>query len=544
MPDGLAKTLELLVTTRNESAGDVLWHALEQGNLAVQKLALGSLLRRRSPAALRKVVANWHTFSAKLKDVTLEHRGRLTKAIRDAIFSRAERRSANGGDAAGVWREYEIVPALLTVVRSSEPAQAAQASRTMIELVQSLHVELEQTRDSRARRASQLAHAHVASALEEAARQFHKHRRKDILAAFLIIAGRENATLKRILREPTDTAHAAVVELLAQSPRPPIARLTTSFLEDTRAPQAALAVLSQRRDDLFVQHFLRTVGDDPSPNVRGNLQRLTKLRWLQSGLSQLMFLDERAQVALAQTVGCSGLPDAEILRVLRDVLRHGKLRARRAAARLLQNFEGLEANRLIMQTLRDGDIEVQAAALAELRARGLPGATATLLAALDSPHPLLQQTARQCLSEFDMPRFLQAYDGMDEEERRTTGRLVRKVDTNSAALLREEMQSPSRSRRLKAIDVAQALEMTGELEEPLLALLNDEDHLVRVAAAEALSHCPTDQTRIALRSATLDESPNVRSAAQRALDEMVVATPGQSGASNVDQAPATAALRV
>ena len=523
MQNGLQTTLDVLAATRNDTAGEVLLHALQQSELPHQKQILDAILRRRNPATLRKVVANWHTYCVELKEVAAEHRGRLAGAIRDAVVSRDDQLCSNGCDAALVTREYDIVPALLTVIHSSKTNQVEIASRTLIELVQSLYVQLNQTRDSRSRRDSELSHAHVSSALEAALRQFPQYKRKDVLTAFLLTARRDNATLKRVLREPLDPAHDAIVEQISESPRPAVARLATSFLEDARAPQAALSILSRRRDDLFIEHFLRTVGDDPSLQVRGNLKRLKTISWLDAGMSQLMFLDENAQAALAHTVGCSGVGHNEVMRVFKDILASGKLKARRAVASLLSEFESVEANRLVMQALRDKDVQVQATALGQLRERGLPGAMATLIEALDSDHALLRETARDCLSEFDVPRYLNAYEGMSVEVRRNTGQLVSKVDTNARKLLAEELQSASRSRRLRAIDVVRSLGMVRVLEDFLLSLLDDDDYLIRGEAAEALVECPTDKTRMALRNATLDKNAAVRTAAQRALDEMVLA---------------------
>ena len=52
--------------------------------------------------------------------------------------------------------------------------------------------------------------------------------------------------------------------------------------------------------------------------------------------------------------------------------------------------------------------------------------------------------------------------------------------------LAEELKSPSRTRRLRALGAASAARMTVELEPRVLKLLADEDHVVRTEAARAL----------------------------------------------------------
>ncbi len=59
-----------------------------------------------------------------------------------------------------------------------------------------------------------------------------------------------------------------------------------------------------------------------------------------------------------------------------------------------------------------------------------------------------------------------------------------------------------------------------QLEQPLLDLLADDDHMVRTEAASALSECDTPVTRSALHEALDDRSMSVRVAAQESLEAL------------------------
>jgi HEAT repeat protein len=161
----------------------------------------------------------------------------------------------------------------------------------------------------------------------------------------------------------------------------------------------------------------------------------------------------------------------------------------------------------------------------QLRQRGIPGALNRLVEQLDSPHETIRQAARQALAEFSTERFLAAYDMLDDEVRQTTGALVRKVDPAAIAKLNEELKSPSRTRRLRALGVAISAHAVAPLESRVLKLLSDDDHVVRTQAARALADCDTAEARQALREALLDRSVTVQEAAQRSLLQLGADSP-------------------
>ena len=75
---------------------------------------------------------------------------------------------------------------------------------------------------------------------------------------------------------------------------------------------------------------------------------------------------------------------------------------------------------------------------------------------------------------------------LDAEARRSTGLLVKRIDPHTVPLLREELKSPMRTRRLRGLAIAQAVEAVEALEPLVIELLEDEDHMVRVEAATTL----------------------------------------------------------
>ena len=165
----------------------------------------------------------------------MEKPGRLASAMRDAILGDDEPMCANACDAAIALHEYDLMPALIKTATASDSPHADLAAHTMLRLAQSLCDEVAQAIDWKGRRDPQLFRVQVVSALELAIQRYADHGRKEIVEAFLMLANRENSTLKRILRQPLDRCHRPIVECLTQSPRPAVIRLLLNFFDDSRA---------------------------------------------------------------------------------------------------------------------------------------------------------------------------------------------------------------------------------------------------------------------------------------------------------------------
>jgi HEAT repeat protein len=226
----------------------------------------------------------------------------------------------------------------------------------------------------------------------------------------------------------------------------------------------------------------------------------------------------------------SNVSRLEVLEFLRSMLERGKPGGRRAAAKALAAFHGAEANSLLMERLDDPDPQVQAALLAQLRERSIPGALTQLITALDSPHAAIREAARGSLTEFTFRRFVGTFDALEDEVRRTTGQLVKKVDLQALPLLLEELRSPVRARRLRAMSLAVAMELAREAEDELLTRLEEEDHLMRAAAVRALAASGTPRARAAIRETLGDRSATVQRVAEECLLELAEPIPGRSSA--------------
>ncbi len=461
-----------------------------------------------------------HLVDARWREIIDERRGRMTLALRDAVLSNDLQMCRNGCLAILWFSEYDLVPALITAAEDESHPNADLAAATLVELADLLYAELAGPRDYSNRRDPQLVRRHFTASLEGSLQRFMKHSRREVVVAFLVMASRDNAVLKQILQDPHNAAYLPLVDELLHNARGGVVRLLLSFLDDPHAPSSAIAVLARRSDVKFVQHLLRKIGFEPSAAAAQNLKRLDHISWVRHDDQLISGLDDAEQHSLVQLVMASGIKRLDVFKTIEYLLRHGKAGGRRAAALALAKFNGAEANSLALHALEDTDPQVQAAILAQVRQRGIPGALLRLVEFSDSPHEVVRQAARESLGEFSFDRFLAAFDMLDDQVRHSTGELVRRINPEAIGELVEEMQSRSRTRRLRAVGVAISMGVVPDVETAVIDLLSDDDHVIRSEAARALGSSNSATSRQALREALVDRSIVVQESAERSLRQL------------------------
>ncbi len=456
------------------------------------------------------------------KTIIRQHRSRMTGALRDAILGDDPELCEKGCRAAVIFRDYDLVATLLTAMEAKgEELTRSLLPQTVLELVQTLCEELAGVRDASDRRDPQMIRRYVLGILESSVHRFGHHKRREVIEAFLLLVDRDNAALRQVLQHPNHAAYLPLIDCLATSPQRGVLRLLLSFLEDSHAPAIVFSVLAGRSDSRFVHYLMRKIGREPSAAMTPNLKRVTAIPWLADCRRIIDQLDDAGQHSAVRFVISSGIPRQQAMTVVETVLLHGKPGGRREAARALGEFPGSDANALAMQALADPDPQVQANIIPQLRGRGIPSVLPSLLELVESPYAVVRKAARESLSEFSFKRFVAAFDMLDEDVRRNTGRLVKKIDPQSVALLHEELRSPIRTRRLRGLSIARAIDCVQSVEGAIVEMLSDEDHLVRMEAASALGEAVTPAGVAALQQALADSSEVVREAAQRSLAEML-----------------------
>jgi HEAT repeat protein len=518
LSEGLKTTLNVLAETRNEAAVQVLVPALDSPHAGIREASFRTILGRRSPSGHREVIARLHRLDDQTRSVVGDHPHGMTQTLRDAVLSGDPQFCENGCRAAVWFREYDLVPALITALEDPTNPNTDLAGATLLELVELLYGELASPEERSRWRDPQVVRQRMVAALEQSVRRYGRHKRREVVDGLVLLAKRDNAVLCQVLKDPHHAAFVTLVDVLSTNTAGGVIRLLLSFLDDPHAPSVVLSVVAKRCDVQSVRHLLRKVGREPSRVVRKNLRQITSVGWIRERIELLDDLDESCQHAAIRLVMASGIPQANAFAAVKHMLSRGKSAGRRAAAKALEAFQGAAANDLALWALNDDDPQVQANILVQLRGRGIPGALPRLLDRIESPHAVVRAAVRESLSEFSFTRFLAAFEMLDEEVRHSTGTLVKKLDPETIPLLEAEMESPIRTHRLRALAVAETIEAVEELESGIIKMLEDEDHMVRARAAAAMAQCASQTSYDALAEAIHDRSPVVQEAARKSLE--------------------------
>lgn len=514
---GLQRTLQLLAATSNDAAVDLLAPALDSPHHAIGEQALRALLSRRSQRGKRLLVERWPSMSPRWREIVAERPGRLSTALRDALLGADAPRRHAACSAILDLADYDLAAPLIHLAEDVENPHAPLAAETLVGLCEKLYDEAQGPRDYRRRRDPKLVRSHLLGLCEDSARRFIKHRQVEMLRALLLLAGRDSTVVRAILTNPHDAAYLPLLGLLREEQRPGVLRLLLGCLDDPKTPMSVLHVVASRTDSEFLTLLTNKIGFEPSSKAATNLHRLDSIRWLQQHREVLLELPDAGQHAAVQVALASGMPRNEKLKLLAFLLEQGKPAGRRAAIGALAHFQGSDANGMTLAALDDDDPHVQAAAVGQLRERGLPGALGKLVQLLESPYGPVREAARGGLEEFQFDRYLASFDLLEEESRRSTGSLVKRVDPQAPRLVAAQLGSPSRASRLRALQMIAAMDFVERLEIELLASLEDEDHMVRAEAATTLATSQSPIVREALRGALNDRSVTVQKAAEDAL---------------------------
>jgi HEAT repeat protein len=512
MKSGLEKTFLYLKKTENEAAVEVLGQALDYDSSSVRKLALQALLERRSPAGHRAVF-NRLTKLEEFRAIISERPERLVRAVRESLKTADKASSVAAFKTILEFRLYEALPAMVSVTKDPASPHFEIAKKTILALTEKLYTELSGDKLHRA----DAIRANVTASLEEAIGKFNTHQSSEIVESFILVTKQQNAFLRRMLRQQSDTVHHAMVDILSNSQRGGVIRVLLGFLEDHQMPIVVKNIITSRTDMKFVKNLLEHVGPSPSRAVSQTLSMLDSIAWARPGHETLMELDETCQFNAVRLLVASRIPREEVLEMLGFLLAEGNAGGRRASAEALGKFTEPQATAMIVRALNDEDPQVRAHLLRQLRPRKIPGSLSLLMRMVGNAHEVVREALKESLPEFTFRQFILNFDVLPEELRATTGHLVQKIDADAEPALLAEMNCPSPVRRRRAVLASVAMGLTRKMEQMVIGLLSDDDHMVRIAAAKSLAEVDTMPSWGALRDALLDRSVIVKETAEESL---------------------------
>jgi hypothetical protein len=522
MPTNFENTCDALARSRNEAATAALLAALESADGAVYEGVVRAIVKRTSKAGHLAVLRRWHHLSQSLRRAVDENQGRMGGALREGLLSPDDQLFANACEVARESGEFDLAPTLITVAEQPDGPRSQQATHLVVELVERLvHARNDEEAGGYSRHPETIRRS-VLESLERSVERFATHGRRQLVEAYAVLAGAASPALRAILDLPHHACNPTVVEILLTSANPDVLNLLAAYLLGQEAPTTVRAIVGRRTDGPFVATLLGLPLATCPTALAKNLNRIRAFACLASMDAVCQRFTPVEQAAAMRLMALSGAADETKLDFAAALLARGSQPARLAACEALEPIAGQRSNDLVLAALADGDGDVQAAATRQLRDRHIPGTMARLIELVSSPHPAVQAAARESLSEFSFENFVARYETLDDEGRRRTGELVALIDVTALCQLREEMSSLVRRRRQRAIEMAEIMGATPRVADALIERLDDEDHMIRAAAADALAGCTAVDVRDALVSALGDRSFAVQNAARNSLRSLGV----------------------
>jgi len=244
------------------------------------------------------------------------------------------------------------------------------------------------------------------------------------------------------------------------------------------------------------------------------------LAWAKPGHDVLDILDGKAQSGAITMLMLSAVDKDKKLDFIEWMLEEGKPEGRQAAAGALKKMDNTaDVNELILKHLHDNDPLVKAPLITEVRPRGIMGAMRILISLVsDDMDDITNEALKEAMPEFTFRSYLSRFETLDNSIQQMVGNLVYRLDKDMTKELRNEMTVQSPVRRRRAVAAAAKVGAVAELEPVVITLLNDDDHTVRIAAAESLAAAKSVPSWNALCEAMFDRSVIVREAAERSIE--------------------------
>jgi hypothetical protein len=520
---GINRTGRVLATTRNRAVLPVLLAGLQATRAEIRAATIRALFRRHESECHTQLIQHFHTLSdhdqAVARDAhrTMPHHA--APALKAAVLRGDAALCQNACRLIALAGDADLFAVLVKAAEDKKHHHREVIGKTILELATQVRHELAlwSGGDRSGPHDPSFKRHQLLVSLEQSISHYAKHHRREILDAFLLLAPIENRTWQRILHDPHHPCHPHLVAELTSTQDAGIIERLAEALRDTDAPAPILQVIATRFDQTFVDLLLNGLPRPVPIRVLHNMKRLTHVAWLEEHRGRLVELNGRAQATAVELAIASDMNRTAVFELLTFVMQQGLAEGRRASCHALIKFDSPQADHLVLQALDDPDAGVQATAVRQLRGRHIPDALKRLVSLLDSRSTEIRDAARSSLAEFNFTRYRTMFDLLDEHSARTTGLLVHKVDQSAGQKLIEELMSPSVSAKLRAIEMALAMEAANDVRQQLTELAHNENVSVRKEAVAALAHCRGEKVAEALKLAAADANPTIAEQAKRSL---------------------------
>ena len=235
MADPLARTFDILGTTKALSAVELLLVALDSKHSAIQERAVGALLRRGATRCQTEVIRRYPSLSVNARKYLEEQGTRISGTLRQCLLHGDAELRSNAMKIVTTAECYDQVPTLLQILEQKGDPYQESACQTLQELVNRLfeHTLLGAVRKpgDRFQRNVPQVRQMVLSALDAACNQFVTLAyAREVIECVLALGDPENFVVRKLLLQSPPPCREMSNKLLLTSKHPGVMRLVMDFM--------------------------------------------------------------------------------------------------------------------------------------------------------------------------------------------------------------------------------------------------------------------------------------------------------------------------
>lgn len=503
----LQLTYEILATTRNEAAVDVLLSALLDPNDPNRRLAMQALVRRTDPRAPERLLAVWDKLNPKDAQILRPKRKWITPAIK-SVLDRGGDGLLNAIQAANDLGVTDVAPQLILLAECASASDVKiAASNAVVNMAQPLG------RDVRDDRGQATARNPVLSRLADSVRRFSMHRNEDMVKAFLLITSWGDADLRQMLGAKT-SERELLCKCLRNSTDPGVMELLAGFIRRRNLPSWLAKIITERDDEGFRDQLLAQVGAEPLTNSLRNLREMGRLACCRGGEDILDSVPVHLHAPLAHVYNETNQDTVATLNLVAAVIERGTNAAVSAGAVVLGRSKSVDIDLWMRAAIPVADADLEAIkydATAKLLKR--------MIELLSHKDAAVVRGAHQILEPLHADQMLSRFQSLRPRSRRRLGRVVMMVDSGAIDRVKDGLRHPVLGKRMDAIAMADALAVVDLLADSFAHISREDHQEARARAANVMADACSNQTLEILQEMTGLPECQARDAAVVALEK-------------------------
>lgn len=534
----LERIIHVLVETDNEAADDLLLGAVDAGSDKEAAFAMDALFRRQTLFGMSGLIGRYDNLAESLKLRVLENIGQLASAIRACAGSGdiARRLSALRLIARG--RQGKLAYLLIESMHHSNEDVARAAIDALVALARWVATETRRVQNAEVKKdlhgdpipPNNPVYREVIEQRSEIEATVNRaidiHRGayvQELLRAALLLADRPESKTLSILHTAKHGGEVPMVRRLQQTPASEHveAFLLAASHMDLRG-QFGL-IFSRIDETPVLDALLRRTYWLKDHHLRICMQQVSRCGWLdQSGLQR--DINKRSGLDLGRigewitaTATHDAMQDELLVLLAQRAADHfgARLRLLRIAARRPRGA----SVQLLRTMLQDSDERIVRMAVREFIRRKPADYENTLLQLMSNAPDSVRRIVGRSVGQSGFDNFWERFDDLEPATRQTAGRAMVKLVPGTKQRLSRLMTAGTTQDRLKALQIAQELNLSHELHDTLLIVATDSNPKLRSKAVILLGQTPTGLPELLVDKALNDPDSRVRANVIEVIDQ-------------------------